>query len=274
MNLIIISGLVGAGAMGLGGLISAVIGKHTASSSAMGRYLLSFAGGVMISVVCFGLIPESIQLLEAANFSVAYNIALTIIGLLCGVVVVVILNRIVESIMKVDHEEPITHAPPAEVFHSGELDHAGLFRSGVLILIVLALHNIPEGMAIGAGGIHNFEFGLSIAVMLAIHNIPEGMAVATPLITSGVNKAKVVLLTALAGSTTLIGAILGVLVGGVSDIAVALSLSGAGGAMLYVVFAEIIPQTSVSREDKKHDRTVTLLMLAGIVIGLIAVHVY
>ncbi|MCL2108003.1 MAG: ZIP family metal transporter [Oscillospiraceae bacterium] len=269
MQALILSVIAGAGGTGLGGLFTAAIGKRSAST---GCYMLSFAGGVMISVVCFGLMPESIDLLKI-SYSDFSSIALAIAGLILGIVIVLILNRIVDriTIAGLANEDKLKiHHTPEELYHSGNLDKSKLFRSGFLMLVVIALHNIPEGMAIGAGGTYDFDFGLAIAVMLALHNIPEGMAVATPLIVAGVHKGKVLLFTVLAGSTTLIGAGLGVLVGGVSDAAVALSLSGAGGAMLYVVFAEIIPQSIMSTKN----RAVTIVALSGIIVGMIATQIY
>jgi ZIP family zinc transporter len=78
-------------------------------------------------------------------------------------------------------------------------------------------------------------------------------------------RGKAVLLTAVAGSTTLIGGVIGVMFGQLSETAVALALSAAGGAMLYVVFGEIIPQAVVATKS----RTVTIVTLAGIIAGLL-----
>lgn len=266
METIVLSVIAGSGGMGLGAALTALIGKR---SESMSCYLLSFAGGVMISVVCFGLMPESIGLLSV-DFSEAASMVLSISGLVLGIAVVMILNRLIDRITVAGEEKLKIHHTPEELYHSGNLDKSRLFRTGILILVVIALHNIPEGMAIGAAGIHDFEFGLRVAVMLALHNIPEGMAVATPLITAGVHKGKVILFTVLAGATTLIGAVCGIFLGGISSAAVALSLSGAGGAMLYVVFAEIIPQSIMSKKS----RSVTIVTLAGIIMGLLATHVY
>jgi ZIP family zinc transporter len=133
------------------------------------------------------------------------------------------------------------------------------------MLAAIALHNIPEGIAIGAGGSHDYALGALIALMITLHNIPEGMAVAAPLLAGGVGKLKVVLLTAVCGFTTVIGGLIGGLIGNISDFALAMSLAAAGGAMLYVVFGEIIPQSIVMTKS----RAAPLITLAGIIIGLI-----
>ena len=71
------------------------------------------------------------------------------------------------------------------------------------------------------------------------------------------------LLTTLSGAPTVLGACIGLLIGNVSDLAVALSLSAAGGAMLYVVFGEIIPQSVVMTKS----RIAPLITLLGIIVG-------
>ena len=218
-------------------------------------WMLSFAAGVMVSIVCFGLVPESLELT---------GVPVTVAGLVLGVVVILLLNRLVDA---VTHSGKALHQTAEELYHAGKILHdpKTLLRSGIVIIIAIALHNVPEGMAIGAGGSHDERLGLMLAIMIALHNIPEGMAVAAPLIGGGLNRGKAVLMTTLAGATTLAGGVIGVLFGALSDTAVALSLSAAGGAMLYVVFGEIIPQAVVATKS----RTVTIVTLAGIIAGML-----
>jgi ZIP family zinc transporter len=76
--------------------------------------------------------------------------------------------------------------------------------------------------------------------------------------------------TLLAGGTTLIGAIVGVLIGGISDAAIGISFSLAGGAMMYVVLGEILPQSIVTSKD----RVPTVFALVGIVVGMLFIVVF
>ena len=224
----------------------------------MACIMLSFAAGVMTSIVCFGLIPEAFELA---------GLPVSIIGIVLGIIVIMLLNRIFDSITETKKEHLKVHHTPEALFHEGLFIHGRerMVRSGVLILIAIGLHNIPEGIAIGAGGSHNFNLGFLLALMIALHNIPEGMAIATPLLAGGVNRFKVVILTALSGAPTFIGGLIGILIGSVSDTAVAISLSLAGGAMLYIVFGEMIPQSIVLTKN----RTVSIITLFGIIVGLI-----
>ena len=256
LQIIIFSAVAGICGMGLGGLISAILLKHP--SETLTCWLLSFAAGVMISIVCFGLIPEAAGL---TSYSVS------IAGLIIGIVIVMGLNYIVDIITGTKGENLKLHTTHEELYHESSFinNRSRMLRSGMLILIVISLHNIPEGMAIGAGGTHNFRLGALLAIMIAVHNIPEGMVIASPLLAGGVSKKKAVLLTALSGATTLLGGAIGVLIGNISNLAVSLSLSGAGGAMLYVVFGEIIPQSIVMTKN----RTATIVTLFGILVGLL-----
>ena len=134
----------------------------------------------------------------------------------------------------------------------------------------IALHNVPEGMTIGASYASNNgvmgSAALVLAILIGLHNIPEGMAVSVPLISGGMNKAKAVLVTALSGAPTIIGALLGYLLGDIGSLGLALSLGFASGAMLYVVFGEILPQSILMYHSKLPAFTTIIGMLVGLFI--------
>jgi len=212
----------------------------------------------MTSIVCFGLVPEAFDLADTA---------VIVFGLVIGILIIMALNRVVDKISILKKENLKIHHTHEELYHASEIikNRAEMLRSGMLMLIAIGLHNIPEGIAIGAGGSHDFQLGALLSVMIALHNIPEGMAIASPLLAGKISRLKVVFLTALSGAPTLLGGTIGMLIGGISDTAVALSLSAAGGAMLYVVFGEIIPQSVVMTKN----RTATIIALFGIIVGLL-----
>ena len=254
MRMVLLCAVAGIVGMGLGGLITAVMDIKKPETMC---WMLSFAGGVMISIVGFELIPEAIEL---------SGLPLAIIGLILGAVVILALNRLVDRISFSDVDSLKVHATHADLYHENKvIGGANLLRSGVLMLIAIGLHNLPEGVAIGAAGSYDAQLGVVLALMIALHNLPEGMAIAAPLIGGGVSKAKAVTLTALSGAPTLIGGAIGVLIGGISDTALSLSLAAAGGAMLYVVFGEIIPHSVVMTKS----RFSTLVTMFGIIIGLV-----
>jgi len=267
MQIIIFSAIAGICGMGFGGLTAAVLLKKPSEN--MICWLLSFAAGVMISIVCFGLIPEALELA---------NIASLVVGLILGILIVMGLNYLVDKITETRNEKLKIHTTHEELYHESQMinEHSAkrgeistapskLLRSGIIILLAISLHNIPEGMAIGAGGSHDYQLGILLALMIAFHNIPEGMAVAAPLLAGGINKWKVIFLTALSGVTTLLGSLIGILIGRISDLAIAISLSIAGGAMLYVVFCEIMPQSVIMTKN----RMASIVTLFGVIVGFI-----
>jgi len=261
-QIILFSAIAGICGMGLGGLISAVLLKKPSEN--MICLLLSFAAGVMVSIVCFGLAPEAFEL---GGFVVS------LLGLILGIVLIMGLNYLVDLITEIKGENLNLHKTHEELYHESQLINnpkdanvTRMLRSGMLMLIAIALHNVPEGIAIGAGGSFNFQLGLLLAIMITVHNIPEGMAIAAPLLAGGINKWKVVLLTSLAGATTLLGGLIGILLGSINEFAIALSLSAAGGAMLYIVFGEIIPQSVIMTKN----RMAPIITLFGIIVGLVA----
>ena len=257
MNIIVLSALAGICGTGLGGAIIAVVGKRSAESMC---WMLSFAGGVMTSIVCFGLVPEAVEL---------SGIAVSVAGLVLGVAVIMALNLCMDASGSAKNNKGRKlHQTHAELYHEGPLlsKNNSQIQSGLVMLIAIGLHNIPEGMAIGSSGSHDIQLGYLLALIIALHNIPEGMAIAAPLLSGGFRKIRVVYLTALSGAPTLLGGVIGLLIGSISNTAIALSLAGAGGAMLYVVFGEIIPQSVVMTKS----RVTTLVALFGIIVGLLA----
>ena len=242
--------------MGLGAVLTAIFGTKT---DKMTSIFLSFAGGVMLSIVFLELIPEAIEL---------SNMLLTIIGLIAGVAMVFVLNNVIDRISNKNSGKEI-HESFAEFFHSSDViaRKRSMLRSGIIMLVAIGLHNVPEGLAMGAAGQYDAALGYTVALIIALHNIPEGMAVAVPLNVGGVSKVKSIIITALVGATTIIGAVAGVLIGGISEVAVGISFAIASGAMLYVVLAEILPQSIMMSKN----RLPTVFTLVGIIVGMLVI---
>ena len=246
------AGVIG---MGLGCMVTIVFGSKT---DRMVSIFLSLAGGVMMSIVFFELLPEAVE------YS---NIAITAVGIVAGAFMVLLLNGVIDRISGFQGADSKLHENYAEFFHSSELleRKKSLLRSGMIMLFAIALHNVPEGLALGAAGHHDMQLGITLAIMIGLHNIPEGMAISAPLISGGLSRFKTLTLVVLTGSTTVIGAVAGVVIGGISDLTLALSFAVAGGAMLYVVVAEILPQSIITNKD----RIPAVFVLVGIIIGIL-----
>ena len=263
-----IAGVVGTGIGGLIGVLTKRDSKKIVS------LLLSFAGGVMLAVVCFDLLHEAIQ----PHTDKAWFIALVIGCTILGYLIVFVINKLIDKRLKkeVPHtseDHPDVHDDLGEIIHADHLEHHRrsdnrLFMAGLVMAIVIALHNLPEGMVIGATYAKNpskivASSGMIIAIVIGLHNIPEGMAVSVPLVSGGMKRWKAVLYTALSGLPTVIGAVIGFAVGGINEIGLSVSLALASGAMLYVVFGELLPESILMWKSKLP----AFMILIGLMLG-------
>jgi len=268
-----VSGVVGTG---LGGVIGAIFKKD---SSKIVSLLLSFAGGVMLAVVCFDLIPSAMQVDETES---KISVLVTIIGIIVGFAIVFILNKIIDNHTNYElkhvnaSEHPKTADALDELIHADHLEehrksgtNYQLFIAGIVMALAIALHNVPEGMVIGASYAADDSTlvagsGFVLAIIIGLHNIPEGMAVSVPLITGGMPKWKAIVVTAATGIPTIVGAILGYLVGALSPIGLTIALSLASGAMLYVVVGELLPEAYLMFKSKLPATFILLGILVGV----------
>jgi len=254
MHIILLSVIAGVVGMGIGGLLTALFGSK---SDKMIGIFLSFSGGVMVSISFAELIPEAIEL---------SNTWIMVAGLFLGAALVFVLHTIMDNVSHSGSNSKL-HETFAEFFHSRDMisEKSSMLRSGLMMLFAIGLHNVPEGIAMGAAGNYDARLGLTLAIIIGLHNIPEGMAVSAPLILGGISKTKSVIITLIAGATTVLGAVVGVILGSISDVAVALSFGAAAGAMLYVVLGEILPQSIAMSKD----HVPTIFAFLGIVIGMV-----
>lgn len=269
-KLILYTLIAGVGGTGLGGLIGSLFKRDSTKTMSL---LLSFAGGIMLSVVCFDLIPSSID---------HSNVWIMSLVVIIGVILLYFLNYWVDKATEkhnahLDGTHPKTADDLDEITHSNTLIHRmsqkeskrKLLNAGIIMVLAIALHNFPEGLSIGSSYSHENNMGIILAIIIALHNIPEGMAIVTPLICGGMNKGKAVFLTAISGFPTVLGAILGYLVGGAGDLSLSVSLALASGAMIYVVFGEIIPQAFLMLKSKMP----TIFIIIGILMGIILINI-
>ena len=146
----------------------------------------------------------------------------------------------------------------------------GLFLAGLVMATAIALHNVPEGMVIGASfareAARPARSGLVMAAVIGLHNIPEGMAVAVPLISGGMGRSRAAGAAALTGAPTVLGALAGFCLGTLGPAALTLALSFASGAMLYVVFGELLPESSLMWRGKAPSLAAVLGIITGMVI--------
>lgn len=279
---ILITAIAGVIGTGLGGLLGAVLQRD---STKIVSLLLAFAGGVMLAVVCFDLIPSAFRPEGAVE---DMPLLLVIAGVILGYGLISVLNYVIDrrtnpEVQHIDASHPHTADDLNELIHADHYHaHASrpgsgnyeLFVAGIVMAFAIALHNMPEGMVIGASyagdsGDITGGAGFLIAIVIGLHNIPEGMSVSVPLISGGMRRWKAIAITALSGVPTILGAIVGYSLGLISPVWLSLSLSFAGGAMLYVVFGELLPESFLMWKSKAPG----ILVLIGVLVGVVLVHV-
>jgi ZIP family zinc transporter len=206
---------------------------------------------------------------------------MTIGGIMLGYGLVALLNYLIDknTNKEVAHSSSKDHPKTAddldELIHSDHFnehkkENDQLFTAGIIMAAAIALHNLPEGMVIGAAyagdrGLNVWAGGgILIAMVIGLHNIPEGMAVAVPLIAGGMPRGRAILMTAISGFPTVIGAVIGFLLGSMGEVWHVLSLAFASGAMLYVVFGELLPESILMWKSKLP----AMAIIVGILLGM------
>ena len=232
--------LVAGLATGIGGLIVVFLGRI---SDRFVAGSMGFASGVMLLVSFLNLFVEALDLTSYLNVSLAFVV---------GSILMILFDSVLPHFELGKREDGVVKSK--------------LLKSGVLILIGITLHNIPEGVIISAAYSHLPELGVLIAVAVFFHNVPEGIATAIPLISGGSKKRDVILLTFISGLAEPLGAILGgTLLINASDEIIGIALSFAAGVMTYITADEIIPIA----HEHGHKHAVSIGMLLGIIFMMI-----
>ena len=141
-----------------------------------------------------------------------------------------------------------------------------MLKTGIIVSIGLAIHNIPEGLAIGSGFDASIKLGYSLALAICFHDIPEGISMAVPMKNGGMKIYKIMIYVILSGIATGVGALIGSIIGKVSEQIIAICLSFAAGAMLYIVSGELIPESNKLYKG----RMSAIGNMLGFIIGIIA----
>ena len=183
----------------LGGIIGVIIKKH---SNKFLSFILAFASGLMMAVICFDLIPEAMEISSIVN---------VITGIIIGIVAMIFCDLLVEK--------------KSNQKNKFKTEKGSLLKTGIIVSVGLAIHNFPEGLAIGSGFEASMKLGLSLAIAICLHDIPEGISMAIPMKNGGMKISKVIFYVVLSGITTGIGAFFGAIIGSISEAVIAICLS-------------------------------------------------
>jgi ZIP family zinc transporter len=223
-------------ATGIGGLIVVLMPKVS------NRFIagsMGFASGVMLLVSFLNLFLEALDLISYLNVAIAFSI---------GSIFMIVVDTVLPHLELGKREDGVIKA--------------NMFKSGLLILIGITIHNIPEGVIISAGYSRLPELGTLIALAVFFHNVPEGIATAVPLMSVGSEKKRVLLATVISGLAEPLGALLGsTILLNASNEALGFSLAFAAGVMTYITADELIP--IAHEHGYKHS------VSSGILLGMI-----
>jgi ZIP family zinc transporter len=216
--------------------------------------LFGFGAGVMLAASAFSLIiPGLAAAKNAAVFGGGNWAAGGVIGsaILLGGIVLMLMDRVL----------------PHEHFIKGrEGQAAKQLRRTWLFVFAIALHNVPEGLAIGVGyAANNGLRADALATGIAIQDVPEGLVVAVALLAAGYSRMFAVLIGMASGLVEPLGAVLGAAVVGHSAMLLPWGLGFAAGAMLFVISHEIIPES----HRKGHEAFATSGLMIGFVLMML-----
>lgn len=209
--------------------------------------ILGFSAGVMLSASTVGL-------LAPAFGSDGGGMLLPVAGAFLGAALVSVLDRIVphlHTLTGLDYEK-----------HKGNRS----VSKGLLFVAAIALHKLPEGLAAGVGfGTGDIARVASLAGAISLQNLPEAFVVAAPLLAIGVSSGRIVLISLAIACVSMVSVVCGYMLVSLFAGVMPFLLAAAGGAMLYVISDEVIPET----HSHGFEKSSTFALLAGFLLVLV-----
>lgn len=218
-----ISSLIG----GTLGSICSIKSKKTVS------FLYEITAGVMTGIVCFEMLPESLGMA---------NIIYSVLGICVGVLLIYILDLFIQKLNNTKNNSKII---------------------ALVVMLSMAIHNAIEGLAIGSSFVFSISLGTAVLLGMFLHDIPEGMVVGITSKIEGKHTKRIIFETSIVGACVGIGTFIGGYLGKINEKYIAISLSIAAGAMLYLVACELIPESKKNSKEKK----IYLAYIIGIIMG-------
>lgn len=220
----------------IGAFLGIIIKKPSAKFLSV---IMGSAGGIMLSIVALDLIPEALGLINLINFFIYF---------LSGMVIVIIINKFI-------------------IVENKNIDNYK--RIAILVILALGIHNFPEGIIIGCGVGIGSSFGIKMSIVIAMHDIPEGIAAAAPFMASGEKVSKILIYSFISALPTLLGAFLGIKLGIISNYLLGALFAFVSGIMSSIICGEMIPEAF-----ELYDRISAFEgVLIGIIIGIFIIKI-
>ena len=233
---------VGGAGIGLGGIVAFGFGKYFERISGV---ILACAAGLIFALLAFELVPESIS---------TGGLSATVIGIILGILLIIRLESFFHKVVI------IADTPRQSMF----------IRSGILLAIGVAIHNLPVGFAMGSGLVNNGKIGLDLATTMLFHNFPEGFAITLPLALSRLSPISVPIISGIVAIPAALGSFLGSSLGVINTMLLAIFSGIAIGTIFLVTWHEVLGHAiENTRKVHLYPSVVTGLILGILFIRLI-----
>ncbi|MCI6266442.1 MAG: ZIP family metal transporter [Erysipelotrichaceae bacterium] len=209
---------------------------------------LAFAAGVMICVSITDLIPESILMLE--NY---YNGFITVLLVFLFLLIGIVVSSFIDKVFPTN---PIVSN-----------SHVSLYKVGIISMVAIILHNLPEGIATFISTTKDTSLGISLAVAIALHNIPEGISISVPIYYSTKSKIKAIFYTFISAMSEPLGAILTYLFlfPFINNVVLGLLFAFIAGIMIQISLTELIP----TAQNYSYPKITKIFFIIGVIFMLV-----
>lgn len=212
-------------------------------------FALAFSAGVMMTVSILDLIPESIHYLLVSNKAFP-SIMIALIFITIGIICSSFIDKEMETEKKYNSK---------------------LYKLGLISMLAIIMHNIPEGIATFISYEKNATLGITLAISIALHNIPEGISIAIPIFYATGKKKKAFLYTFISALSEPLGALLAYVFLSklVSPMLMGILLSIIAGIMIHISCYELLPNAKSARDSK----TLIQAFLLGILVMFLCIKI-
>ena len=184
---------------------------------------LSFASGVMLCVSITDLIPESMAMLKQSNSDIV-TVFLSFLFVMIGI----IFSGLIDKVLPANTKE------------------VPLYKVGIISMLAIILHNLPEGIATFISTTKDTSLGISLTIAIAMHNIPEGVSISVPIYYATKSKSKALFYTFISALSEPLGAVLTYLflLPLVNDMILGLLFALIAGIMIQISLTELLPTST------------------------------
>lgn len=222
---------------------------------------LGFSAGVMICLSMMDIFPEACEHFEAAA-GVHQPTAAAVGSFFCGIAFMLFIGGIISLSGHRHGGKNCGCIQHAEVSRKSHADRSGLMRAGIMTAITFAAHNFPEGLTTFISALQGVNVAVPMVIAIAIHNIPAGIAIAAPIYNASGSRLKALKYSFLSGLAEPVGAVAGwlALMPFMGDAVFGVMFASAAGIMIYISIDELLPSSAEYGSHK--------LSMAGFIAGM------